>query len=152
MIDRPIKYKGWHVLQNKMYSAAEMKADGLALDPGGRHFVNVSGKDVKENEYSDERMLPLMFTGYLTEKGEEIYEDDIILAWPPVGIEGSAQRFRVVWNDILAGFAIQCPGYQFSMSVLHQKPAVSNLGSYYEHPELYDGNKPEEKKDDKNNP
>ncbi len=144
------KYKCWHILQNRMFSAEEMQADGLALDPGGRGFVNVSGEDTKQNQYSDDRMIPSLFTGYVAEDGVEIYEDDIILANPPLGMEGSAQRYRVVWNDILAGFALQCPGYQFSMSVLHQKPASRVLGYYYQNPELYDG--PKEAKDDKNNP
>jgi hypothetical protein len=74
---REIKFNGWHVGANKMFSAEEMAADQLTLLPTGS-FINVNGTSTALSTiYPSDKFIPLQFANEYYSDGTEVYEGDI---------------------------------------------------------------------------
>ena len=142
---RPLKFRAWHTIQKKMYSAEEMSADQLTLMPDGRGFVNVSGKDTKLSTFAGNRMIPLQFTSLHDKHGKEIWEGDVVQYCyrPGAGMWNMNDRAVISWKS--TGFHIEAIGGGF-FGWLTSIPGASAsdqpnklfeiLGNRYEHPDL----------------
>ncbi len=83
---RAIRCKAWDTIRKKMFSAQEMGADELTLNPDGRGFVNVSSVSTKLSQYAT-HLIPLQYVGKYDKNGSEICDGDIvrIVRTMPVG-------------------------------------------------------------------
>jgi uncharacterized phage protein (TIGR01671 family) len=76
---REIKFRAWHMKQNRMYSAEELGRDQMTLMPDGRGFANISGCSTSLSQIDNGRtMIPEQFTGLKDSKNVDIYEGDIV--------------------------------------------------------------------------
>jgi hypothetical protein len=59
---REIKFRAWHSVGKKMFTAEEMGKDQLTLSVDGRGFINVHGKTLELSKFYTE-MIPMQYTG-----------------------------------------------------------------------------------------
>lgn len=91
---REIKFRAWHTIQKKMYSANELGQDQMTLSADGRGFVNVSGIDVRLSQFTGEKMIPLQYIGLKDKNKKEVYEGDILQAGGDKGL-----HYEVVFRN-----------------------------------------------------
>lgn len=127
---RPIKFRAWDTIKNKMWSAEEMGMEQLTLSVDGRGFINVHGKDTSLSRFYD-FLIPEQFTGLLDKNGKEIYEDDI-LAFP-----NHAIVWVVKWNEV--GFSFKIWSERLGWAKLRAYDYPEIVGNIHENPELLKG-------------
>ena len=76
MGNRVIKFNAWDTSRDKMWSAEELGADEITINPDGRGFVNVSGVSNILSEYIN-HLIPLQFTEMLDKDKCELFDGDI---------------------------------------------------------------------------
>ncbi len=132
-MQRPIKFRGWHTTQKKMFTAEEMSDDQLTLLPTGQ-FINVSGSStLRSTIYPQDKFIPLQYTGLRDKNGKEIFEGDILtyhdscrfLDDDSEGNEISSVR----WKDQFLSWSCQN-----EMLCDTEEPEI--IGNVYENPEL----------------
>jgi len=132
---REIKFKAWDSKNNKMFSAEEMGADELQLNPDGRGFFNASATSTRLSQYYP-HLLPLQFTGLKDASGEDIYEGDILDLHP--GQNDKLWHRKIIW-DTGAFHCIQIHGT--ANHPLHFNKYIDDrewivIGNMYQNPEL----------------
>lgn len=137
---REIKFRGWHAVQKKMYSAEEMASDQLTLLPTGQ-FINVSGEATwKSQIMPPDKFIPLQYTGLKDRNGKEIYEGDII-GIPSLEEEGTFEIGEVYWNDREAAWYVKTDESDdelnsFADDQFRPEDNCEVIGNIYENPEL----------------
>jgi uncharacterized phage protein (TIGR01671 family) len=133
IMEREIKFRGWHTKAKKMFSAEEMAADQLTLLPTGA-FINVNSLNVRLSEiYPPDKFVPLQFTGHKDENGKEIYEGDVVRA----EVEQTIGE-----NAIAIGTVEWCYDNHWSIDFgsesleLNAPIEIEVIGNIYENPEL----------------
>ena len=130
---REIKFRAWDTSRKKMWSAEQMGADELTLNPDGRGFVNVSSASQRLSQYMS-HMIPLQFTGLKDRNGREIYEGDIVRT---TSIMDEVIFGDVVWDEDGFQYAVDigCELMEFH-NIIHTEKTVEVIGNIYENPEL----------------
>ena len=132
---REHKYRAWHIIQKRMYSAEEMGKDQLTLMSDGRGFANISSGDVKLSQIdNNQTMIPLQYTGIKDKNGREIYECDF-LRFERKKAQFSSGIYLVAWDEEDCAFVCEreIPYNWLSPSVWHE---CEIIGNKYENPEL----------------
>jgi uncharacterized phage protein (TIGR01671 family) len=124
-MNRQIKFRGWHTIAKRMFSAEEMGRDELTLNPDGRGFVNISGTSTRLSQYVND-MTPLQFTGLFDMNGKEIYEGDILKKYWQGNNGNGFLPFKVYYDERVCGFNI-ANGSSHTYEV---------IGDIYQNPEL----------------
>jgi hypothetical protein len=93
---RVIKFRGWDTVKKIMYSAEEMGADELTLNPDGRGFVNVNSCSPKLSLYCP-HIIPLESTGLADKFADELFQADL-------GKDLRGNLYEIVWMDREAGW------------------------------------------------
>lgn len=128
---RTIKFRGWHTVQKKMFSAEEMATDQLTLLPTGS-FINVSSTHYSFSEiYPADKFIPLQFTGLLDKNGKEIYEGDVLNYGDYTDGSGPCNHI-VTWKD--GGFITNEISTNEDFTFVD--PCGEVIGTIYENPEL----------------
>jgi uncharacterized phage protein (TIGR01671 family) len=129
---REIKFRGWHVPKNQMFSSEEMAFDQLTLLTTGE-FINVHGGSTKMSTiYPREKFIPLQFTGLKDRNGKGIYEGDIVEFY--MGGTHDGERNEVEF--------IEDSGYFFPFGchdISWEGSDCIVIGNIYENPELLKG-------------
>lgn len=127
---REIKYRGFHIKLNRMFSAEDMAIDQLTLLTTGK-FINVHGRSTELSTiFPLDIFIPLQYTGLIDKNGIEIYEGDIVYRKMEQG-----GQYKVVKWDLTrsnCGFNIALPMTTMQWEV---------VGNIYQNPELTEWHK-----------
>lgn len=132
---RPIKFRAWDTGHKKMWSAEEMGADELTINPDGRGFVNVHSASAQLSHYMP-HMIPLQFTGLLDKNGKEIYDGDIV-RWDHIAHKEDCGTHAVIFDQ--GQFRLADPGsYPLENLVNFELLGgfIEVVGNIHENPEL----------------
>jgi uncharacterized phage protein (TIGR01671 family) len=135
-MNREIKFRGWHTVANKMFSAEEMAEDQLTLLPTGP-FINVNGTSTKLSTiFPSDKFIPLQYTGLKDKNGIEIYEGDIVDLHPDQN--DKLWHRKIVW-DTAAFHCVQIHGkathpLYFNKHMTDREWVV--IGNIYQNPDL----------------
>jgi uncharacterized phage protein (TIGR01671 family) len=142
---RPIKFRGWHTTQKKMYSAEEMAEDQLTLLPTGQ-FINVSGKSTRLSTiFPSDKFIPLQFTGLHDKNGKEIYEGDILRPQEGMIRFYDNHIWVIVFSKKRCGFGLVttknypsfCNGLcDGTVNMSHNREIFEVIGNIHKNPEL----------------
>ncbi len=126
-MNREIKFRAWDSIRKRMFSAEEMGADELQLNPNGRGFFNASSVSPKLSQYFP-HMMPLQYTGLKDKNGKEIYEGDIIRS-------GGDENFvdPISWSGKYAEWWAN----GLSLWETIDSSDIEVIGNIYENPELW---------------
>lgn len=124
-----IKCRAWDTTRKKMWSAEEMGADELTLNPDGRGFVNVNGDHPSLSQYLP-HLIPLLWTEDVDRNGKEVYQADILL----IHTADCDYRAVVEWiHDDRIGFELRPIGLPPD---LEREEWREVIGDIYRNPEL----------------
>lgn len=133
---REIKFRGWKVDLNTMFSAEQMAADQMCILPTG-NFINVHQAPMLSTIYAHSNFIPMQFTGLHDKNGNEIYEGDILRysqyvdhgQWGETVDGGTVQ---VTWLEERAAFYPFCIWSSYN----DQLKSCEIIGNIYKNPEL----------------
>lgn len=139
MTQKVIKFKAYDTHRKKMWSAAELGADELTINPDGRGFVNVNSTSSRLSQYMP-HLIPLQYTGFHDKYSKELYVGEILRNDNyPEGLDTVIVEFEGAYR--LKDFDGNIGEY------LSEVNEVSEcIGNIYEHPDLLF------KKNDEKNP
>ena len=123
---REIKFRGWDIYREKMWSPHEMGEDELTINPDGRGFVNVSGTNRKLSQYM-KHIIPLQYTGLKDKNGKEGYHKNI---WTD-----GLHKYLVEWIDKKACFVLKGITITREYSMAHFSEGEI-IGNIYKNPKF----------------
>jgi len=142
---KPIKFKGWHVKKQRMFSAEEMARDQLTLLTTGQ-FINVHGdRTAQSTIFPENDFIPIQCIGRQDKTGTEIYDGDL-LGTSNSDTEKGLDIWKiddfgpteVFWNYRYArwDYTGWTPELHFHGNSVYEMRFVSIIGNIYENPEL----------------